>query len=48
MIGGISVSGVIERNFGLIAFCIQLAQALNCMDPLECNGKKTIKGFHIC
>ncbi len=28
MIGGISVAGRLDRNFGLIAFCIRLAQAM--------------------
>ena len=40
MIGGISVAGVIERNFGLIAFCIQLAQALELHGPIGMQWKE--------
>lgn len=44
MIGGISVSGVIERNFGLIAFCIQLAQALELHGPIGMQWKEDDQG----
>lgn len=44
MIGGISVAGVIERNFGLIAFCIQLAQALELHGPIGMQWKEDEHG----
>ncbi|MFZ9631679.1 MAG: ATP-grasp domain-containing protein [Bacteroidia bacterium] len=44
MIGGISVAGVIERNFGLIAFCIQLAQALELHGPIGMQWKEDNEG----
>jgi len=44
MIGGISVEGVIDRNFGLIAFCIQLAQALELHGPIGMQWKEDEQG----
>ena len=44
MIGGISVAGVVERNFGLIAFCIQLAQALELHGPIGMQWKEDSGG----
>ncbi|MDA1224003.1 MAG: ATP-grasp domain-containing protein [Bacteroidetes bacterium] len=44
MIGGISVAGVLERNFGLIAFCIQLAQALELHGPIGMQWKEDSEG----
>lgn len=44
MIGGISVVGVIERNFGLIAFCIQLAKALELHGPIGIQWKEDEQG----
>ena len=44
MIGGISVAGVIERNFGLIAFCIQLAKALELHGPIGMQWKEDEHG----
>ena len=45
MIGGISVAGEIERNFGLIAFCIQLAQALELHGPIGMQWKEDEEGI---
>jgi len=44
MIGGISVAGVLDRNFGLIAFCIQLAQALELHGPIGMQWKEDEQG----
>lgn len=45
MIGGISVAGRLERNFGLIAFCIQLAQALKLDGPIGMQWKEDEDGI---
>lgn len=44
MIGGISVAGSFERNFGLIAFCIQLAQELNLDGPIGMQWRENENG----
>lgn len=45
MIGGISVQGKVERNFGLIAFCIRLAQALELDGPIGMQWKEDQQGI---
>jgi len=44
MIGGISVAGKLDRNFGLIAFCIQLAQSLSLDGPIGMQWKEDAAG----
>ncbi|MSP57443.1 MAG: ATP-grasp domain-containing protein [Flavobacteriaceae bacterium] len=44
MIGGISVAGKFEQNFGLIAFCIQLAEALHLHGPIGMQWKEDQQG----
>jgi carbamoyl-phosphate synthase large subunit len=44
MIGGISVAGSLERSFGLIAFCIRLAQALELDGPIGMQWKEDESG----
>lgn len=44
MIGGISVAGRLDRNFGLIAFCIQLAQALELDGPIGMQWREDSEG----
>ena len=44
MIGGISVAGRLDRNFGLIAFCIQLAQALELDGPIGMQWREDAEG----
>lgn len=44
MIGGISVAGSLDRNFGLIAFCIRLAQALELDGPIGMQWKEDESG----
>jgi carbamoyl-phosphate synthase large subunit len=44
MIGGISVAGKLDRNFGLIAFCIQLAQAMELDGPIGMQWREDSEG----
>jgi len=44
MIGGISVAGSLDRNFGLIEFCIRLAQALELDGPIGMQWKEDAAG----
>ena len=44
MIGGISVAGKLDRNFGLIAFCIRLAQSLELDGPIGMQWKEDADG----
>lgn len=45
MIGGISVAGRLDRNFGLMAFCIRLAQALELSGPIGMQWKEDEAGI---
>lgn len=45
MIGGISVAGRLDRNFGLIAFCIRLAQTLELSGPIGMQWKEDEAGI---
>lgn len=44
MIGGISVAGCVERNLGLIAFCVQLAQAIGLDGPVGMQWREDVSG----